>query len=82
MTITPKTHAVQVRRATERRNAVVRDVRVLAYSTKTGDAPRPVPVVATQPVREYPQHSLSGYSDECACEKWADCDYCSACSHN
>jgi hypothetical protein len=47
MTITPKTHATQVRRANDRKAAVVRDVRVLAYSTKTGDAPRPAPVEPT-----------------------------------
>ena len=52
------------------------------WTTSTGDAPRVevkrFPVEA--PVRVYPEHTLSGYSDECACEKWADCYYCGACT--
>lgn len=44
---------------------------ILVHSTNTGD-------VLEVPV--YPSHTLSGYSDECACEKWADCYYCGACS--
>lgn len=40
MNVTPKTHAVQVRNAAARKAAVVKDVRRLAYSTSTGDAPK------------------------------------------
>lgn len=36
MNATPKTHAVQVRRAAEHRAAVVRDVRRLAFTSETG----------------------------------------------
>ena len=40
MTATPKTHAVQVRKAAEAKKAFTPRVTRLAYSTSTGDAPR------------------------------------------
>jgi hypothetical protein len=40
MNATPKTHAVQVRRAAEARTAVTPDARRLAYTSNTGDQPR------------------------------------------
>lgn len=43
MNATPKTHAVQVRRAAERRTAVVQDIRRLAFTSETG-------VIRSQPV--------------------------------
>ena len=49
MNVTPKTHAAQVRHAAARKVAVTKDVRVLAYSSKTGDAPK---VYFPQPVSE------------------------------
>lgn len=76
MNATPKTHAVQVRRAAEHRAAVVTDVRRLAFTSETG---------VVRPERQWdaaprPVHTLSGYSDDCACEKWADCYYCGTCN--
>ena len=58
-------------------------VRVRPVFTSETGVVRPVyvPVPAVQAVmREFPEHTLSGYSDECACEKWADCYYCGACT--
>lgn len=40
MNATPKTMAQQVRKAEEVRNSVTKDVRRLAYTSTTGDAPR------------------------------------------
>lgn len=37
MTVTPKTHATQVRKVAERKAAVTPDPRRLAYTTRTGD---------------------------------------------
>lgn len=71
MNATPATVVRQI--ATAQRVNRVQPNR-LAYSTSTVDAPR------VAPERSYPEHTASGYSDECACEKWADCYYCGACT--
>jgi hypothetical protein len=50
MNATPKTHAVQVRRAAEARTAVVADVRRLAFTSETG---------VVRPQRPHTEHVMS-----------------------
>lgn len=58
MNVTPKTMAQQVRKAEEVRNSVTKDVRRLAYTSTTGDAPRSAPVDPSP---------VGGYDDEAHC---------------
>lgn len=71
MSVTPNTLVAQVAKA-RRVNVVPFGGDRLAFTSSTG-------VVRPQP-KPYPRHTFSGYSDECACEKWADCYYCGACA--
>ena len=72
MAITPKTHAQQVRKAAERKSAVTRDVRRLAYTSETG---------VVRPVRECREHVMDEIMADlpgdrtigwCRCGKYMD----------
>lgn len=75
MSVSPATFAQQVAKA-RKANSVPFGGDRLAYRSQTGvERPAPKPLAR-------PAHTLRGYSDECACEKWADCYYCGTCNPN
>lgn len=54
MNVTPKVHAQQVRRAAERKSAVVHDVRRLAFTSETGVIRPQRPEPEPEPVEDDP----------------------------